>query len=75
MADQINYEDLTVEQLEEKLLDISRHRDVLRDEALKINAVRDRKVALWRAQQKVASMSATERAALRQVINGTASGH
>ena len=65
---EIDYEDLSVEELEAKLLEISKIRDDLRNEALEISKIRDRKVTLQRAQEKVAAMSQAERDALLQVI-------
>ncbi|HKX31496.1 MAG TPA: hypothetical protein VJ302_27665 [Blastocatellia bacterium] len=63
------YEDLSIEDLEVKLLEISNQRDALRDEALAISQIRDRKVTLQKAQEKVAAMSPAEREALFQVIS------
>ncbi len=65
----MNYENMTIEELEARNRELNAQRDAIREEQLKIKAVLDRKIALRSAQQKLASLSETERAALSLVIS------
>ena len=65
----INYQDLSVEELDQRLLEISNERDRLWEVAKQITQIRDQKVTLQRAQEKLAAMSPAEREALTRAIS------
>ena len=66
----MNYETMTVDQLEAKLQSITEERAKLRTEALQVQAVLDQKYAAMRAAILLESMSDAEKAALAQAISG-----
>lgn len=64
----MNYEQMTVEQLEAELARLTAERARLRDEGLKVHAALDRKQAAAAAQRTLDGMSDVERAALAQLV-------
>jgi len=65
----MDYEEMTVEELEEENLRLMGEKDKIRAEQLKIKAVLDKKVALRDAERKLATLSDSEKRALLQVIH------
>lgn len=66
----MNYETMTVDQLEAELQRLTAERAKLRGEALKVQAVLDQKYAAMRAAILLESMSDAEKAALAQAVSG-----
>lgn len=65
---EIDYESMTVDELNAELLAHSNRLDALRAEALAIRAIRDHKAASASAKAKLATMTDTEKAALLQEL-------
>lgn len=66
----MNYENMTIEQLEAEMQRITEERARLRAEALKVQAVLDRQYAAMRAAILLESMSDADKAALAQAVTG-----
>jgi len=64
----MNYEQMTVEQLEAELQRISGERAALKEKAVAVHAVLDRRNAEAAARRKLAEMSDVEKAALAQIV-------
>jgi hypothetical protein len=58
----------TVEEIDEELMKLGQKRDQIKAEMLDLTRVRDEKAALEAAEQRVATMSDPERAALLQTL-------
>lgn len=71
-----NYQELTVEALNDVLAERNAQADAFREETLAIRKIRDAKAAQEAAAAKLAAMSDEERAALAQLITpaGIAAG-
>lgn len=67
--EEINYQEMSVEELDAKLLELSQRCEDIRQEALVISTIRDQKVVQKRAEEKIAAMSPLELAAMAQIIN------
>lgn len=66
----MNYETMTVDQLEAEMKRLTEERARLRAEALKVQAVLDRQYAAMRAAILLESMSDADKAALAQAVTG-----
>ena len=66
----MNYETMTVDQLEAEMQRLTEERAKLRAEALKVQAALDKKLAAQRAAGLVATMSDADKAALAQAVSG-----
>ena len=64
----MNYEQMTVEQLEAELQRISGERAALKEQAVAAHTVLDRRQAVEAARRKLAEMSDVEKAALAQIV-------
>lgn len=64
----MNLEQMTVAELEAELARLTAERAALRERALTVHAVLDRKQAEQRAMRTLAGLSDVERAALAQVV-------
>ncbi len=64
----MNYEQMSVEQLEAELQRISGERAELKAQALSAHAVLDRRNAEAAARRRLATMSDVEKAALAQIV-------
>lgn len=64
----MNYEQMTVEQLTAELQRLNEQRAALREQAIAVHAVLDRKQAVETARRKLAEMSDVEKAALAQLV-------
>lgn len=64
----MNYEQMTVEQLTAELQRLNEQRAALREQAMGVHAVLDRKQAVETARRKLAEMSDVEKAALAQLV-------
>ena len=64
----MSYELMTVEQLTAELQRINEERAALREQAMAVHAVLDRKQAVETARRKLAEMSDVEKAALAQIV-------
>jgi len=65
----MDYEKMTIEQLEKENLHFMKQRDKIREEQLKIKAVLDQKVVRRDAERKLAMLSDPEKKALLQSIS------
>lgn len=65
------YEEMTIEELETTLAEVEVQRDALKVQAREIVAVLDQKRTFEAAQKKLAGLSETERAALREALSET----
>jgi hypothetical protein len=72
----MSYDTWSIKRLEGKLQDLTEKRAALKAEAQEVHAALDRAQAAQAAEERVASMSDVERAALAQAIaaNGIESG-
>lgn len=61
----------TVEEIDEELWKLGQKRDAIKAEMLELTRARDAKAALEDAEQRVATMSDPERAALLQTLQTT----
>jgi len=63
-----NYEDMTIEELEDVNQKLDENKSAIREEQLKVNAVITRKTAEAEAGRKLENMSSSEREALAQLL-------
>ena len=66
----MNYDTMTVDQLEAEMQRLTEERAKLREQALKVQASLDQKYAAMRAAILLESMSDAEKAALAQAVSG-----
>lgn len=64
----MNYEDMSLEQLEKENQKLMAQKDAIRENQKVITALMDEKSSMAEAQRKVATMSNAEKAALVQVL-------
>lgn len=64
-----NYENMSVEELEKKNIELSNERAKIRNEQKKVNAIREKKLATEGAKKKFSSMSPADKEAMAQVIS------
>jgi len=63
-----NYDEMTIPQLESIAVDLSKRKQALRAEQKKVKLAIASKYAAERARQKMAAMSPTERAAMKEAL-------
>jgi len=63
-----NYDDMTIPQLESIAVDLSKRKQALRAEQKKVKLAISAKYAAERVKQKLAAMSPTERAAMKEAL-------